>query len=75
MVGDELAEEKAAAQALINNVISTKEHEQLVDTITILSGLDAQDFEFVGLSYDKQNDLVVLSGDIEGYSVSVSTDG
>ncbi len=72
---DELAEEKAAAQALINNVISTKEHEQLVDTITILAGLDAQDFEFVGLSYDKQNDLVVLSGDIEGYSVSVSTDG
>ena len=75
MGDDELVEEREAAQALINNVLSTKEHEQLVGTISILTGLGAPDFEFVGLSNDKQNDIVALSGDIEAYSVSVTMDG
>ncbi len=72
---DEIEAAKQDAANLIQSVIFTEEHQQMVATISILSGLDNEEFTFIGLSFNSQDMMVQLSEDIEGYTVSVAVDG
>lgn len=70
---DEIEAAKQDAANLIQSVIFTEEHQQMVATISILSGLDNEEFSFIGLSFNSHDMVVELSGDIEGTSFPITT--
>jgi len=70
---DEIEAAKQDAANLIQSVIFTEEHQQMVATISILSSLDNGEFSFIGLSFNSHDMVVDLSGDIEGTSFPITT--
>ncbi|MEM6339395.1 MAG: hypothetical protein AAF673_05700 [Pseudomonadota bacterium] len=71
-MNDEIEAAKQDTANLIQSVIFTQEHQEVVTTIRILFGLDNEEFSFIGLSFDSHNMVVELSCDIEGTSLPIT---